>query len=80
MEMLMFFCLPLKIEQGRDKEFIPIVNLVLIAVNLLIFCFPKTIVGFGFLYSTVTYAFIHATLWHLLGNMWIFSKNTFNAG
>ena len=67
----MFFCLPVKVEQGRDNEIIPIVNLVLIAVNLLVFCFPKATIGSGFVYSTVTYAFVHASLWHLLGNMWV---------
>lgn len=67
----MFFCLPVKVEQTHDNEIIPIVNLVLIAVNLLVFWFPKATIGSSFVYSTVTYAFVHASLWHLLGNMWV---------
>ena len=67
----MFFCLPVRVGQTCDKEIIPIVNLVLIAVNLMFFWFPKTTVGSGFVYSTVTYAFVHASIWHLLGNMWV---------
>ena len=68
----MFFCLPIKVGQTGDKEIIPIVNLILIGVNLLVFLFPKTItVSNYFIYSTVAYAFVHASLWHLLGNMWV---------
>ena len=67
----MFFCLPVKVGRTRDKEIIPIVNLVLIAANLLIYCFPKATIGSGLVYSTVTYAFVHAGFWHLLGNMWV---------
>jgi len=68
----MFFCLPIKVGQTRDKEIIPIVNLILIGANLLVFLFPKTItISNYFLYITVTYAFVHAGFWHLLGNMWV---------
>lgn len=67
----MFFCLPIKVGQTRDKEIIPIVNLILIGINLLVFWFSKAIIGSSFVYSTVIYAFVHASLWHLLGNMWV---------
>ncbi len=68
----MFFCLPIKVGQTRDKEIIPIVNLILIGINLLFFLFPKTNTASNyFIYSTVAYAFVHTSLWHLLGNMWI---------
>ena len=69
----MFFFLPVKIGQDRDKEIIPIVNLVLIGVNLFIFRLSR---GTGIrtgniFFSLFTYAFVHASFWHLFGNMWI---------
>ena len=69
----MFFCLPVKVGQTHDNETIPIVNLVLIGVNLLIFGFSwSTGIRTGnIIFNTLTYAFVHASFWHLLGNMWV---------
>ncbi|MHC4259079.1 MAG: rhomboid family intramembrane serine protease [Planctomycetota bacterium] len=69
----MFLCLPVKIGQGRDKEIVPIVNLVLIGVNLLNFglCRGTGIRAGNIVFNVLTYAFVHASFWHLLGNMWV---------
>ena len=69
----MFLCLPIKVGQTRDKEIIPIVNLVLIGINLLVFWLssvPGIRTG-NIVFSVLTYAFVHASFWHLFGNMWV---------
>jgi len=69
----MFFCLPIKVSQTGGKETIPIVNLVLIVVNLLVFGFSRSsgIRAGNIVFSVLTYAFVHSSFWHLLGNMWV---------
>jgi membrane associated rhomboid family serine protease len=68
----MFFCLPVKAGQRRDDEVIPVVNLVLIAVNILAFFLPWVTAGSGYLiFNTVAYSFLHAGFWHLTFNMWV---------
>jgi membrane associated rhomboid family serine protease len=67
----MFFPIPVKLKDGRDFETIPVVNGLLVAINVLIFWLgwqPYVGPGTGFL-SIGTYAFGHANLWHLAGNM-----------
>jgi membrane associated rhomboid family serine protease len=68
----MFFCLPVKVGQRRDNESIPIINAVLIAVNILVFLFPEAVTGSSHLiFSTVAYCFVHTGFWHLFCNMWV---------
>lgn len=68
----MFFCLPVKAGQRRDDEVIPIVNFVLIAVNILAFFFSWVMAGSNYLiFNTVAYSFVHAGFWHLFFNMWV---------
>jgi membrane associated rhomboid family serine protease len=68
----MFIPLPLKLRDGREFETIPVVNGLLIALNVLIFWIGwQPVVGPGTgLFSIGTYAFGHAHVWHLIGNMW----------
>ncbi len=69
----MFFCLPVSIDDPRQRQTVPIANSVLIAVNVLVFWFSQALSvgpGTGFL-SIFTYAFAHAGIMHLLGNMWV---------
>ncbi len=69
----MFFCLPARVKQTGNNETIPLVNVVLIAINILAFVFYTRIgrtPGFG-VSSAVSYAFVHCGLWHLLVNMWV---------
>jgi len=69
----MFFCLPVRVERDHDKETIPIVNLVLIGVNFLVFglWWGTGVRTDNIVFSVLTYSFVHASLWHLLANMWI---------
>lgn len=71
----MFFPVPVDVSNQRARQFPPLPNCTLIAVNVLIF-------GCGFSWSwgvgkgssplsIFTYSFVHADVWHLLGNMWI---------
>ena len=67
----MFLPLPIKLRDGREFHSIPVVNGVLVVVNVLIFCLgwrPAVGPGTGPL-SILTYAFGHADFWHLVGNM-----------
>ena len=69
----MFFCVPVKIEDDRAYHQVPVANSVLIAINALMFWMSGVMVvgpGTGPL-SIVTFGFAHASLWHLLGNMWV---------
>jgi membrane associated rhomboid family serine protease len=69
--MLMFFPLPVSLRDGRDFEPIPVVNGLLVVINVLIFWIgwhPMVGPGTGIL-SILTYAFGHASVYHLVGNM-----------
>src|ERR1700761_4267066 len=67
----MFFVLPLRIRDGRHFDAIPFVNGMLVAMNVVIFCLGwHPMVGPGTSPpSIVTYAFGHANVSHLAGNM-----------
>ncbi|MHC4644812.1 MAG: rhomboid family intramembrane serine protease [Planctomycetota bacterium] len=69
----MFFCLPVKVGRGRDNETIPIVNLVLIGANLLMFALSRgmELRSYNIVFCVLSYAFVHASFWHLLANMWV---------
>lgn len=67
----MFFPVPIKLRDGREFDTIPVVNGLLIVLNVLVFCLgwqPYVGPGTGF-FSIGTYAFGHAGIWHLAGNM-----------
>lgn len=67
----MFIPVPVRLLDGREFHAIPIVNSLLVAVNVLVFCLgwhPMVGPGTG-LFTVVTYAFGHAGIWHLAGNM-----------
>jgi membrane associated rhomboid family serine protease len=67
----MFLPLPIRFHDGRDFHAVPAVNAVIVAINVLAFCVgwhPVVGPGTGLL-SIVTYAFGHANLLHLVGNM-----------
>ena len=69
----MFFCLPVKVGQDRHNKTIPIVNLVIIGVNLFMFGLTRgagTRAG-NIVFGVLGYAFVHASFLHLLGNMWV---------
>lgn len=67
----MFFPVPVKFRDGREFDAIPVVNGVLVALNVIVFSLgwhPCVGPGTG-LFSILTYSFGHADLWHLAGNM-----------
>jgi membrane associated rhomboid family serine protease len=67
----MFIPVPVKLHDGREFHAIPVVNGLLVVVNVLIFCLgwqPSVGPGMG-PFSILTYAFGHADVWHLAGNM-----------
>lgn len=67
----MFIPLPIRFRDGREFDTIPVANSLLITINVLAFCCgwsPYVGPGTG-LFSVLTYAFGHAGLWHLAGNM-----------
>jgi membrane associated rhomboid family serine protease len=68
----MFFILPWKLNQPGLPQRIPWTNLLLIAINVLLFLGGWAwVVGPGSrLSSIVLYAFSHGSLWHLVLNMW----------
>lgn len=71
----MFFALPVEIRGSSHREEIPFANALIIALNVLAFvcgCRYSWRVGpdTGLL-SILTYAFAHASFWHLAVNMWI---------
>ena len=67
----MFIPLPIRFKDGREFHAIPVVNGLLVAANVVIFCLGwHPVVGPGTgLFSVLTYAFGHASVWHLAGNM-----------
>lgn len=68
----MFLCLPVKINQTREKEIIPLVNLIFIGINFLVYFFPKMTVSSNYIFfNTIKYSFVHVNFWHLFSNMWV---------
>ncbi|MDB5335152.1 MAG: rane associated serine protease, rhomboid family [Planctomycetaceae bacterium] len=67
----MFVPIPVKLRDGREFEAVPVVNGLLVACNVLVFWLGwQPVVGPGTgLLSIVTYAFGHANVYHLIGNM-----------
>jgi membrane associated rhomboid family serine protease len=67
----MFLPLPVRFHDGRDFHAVPAANAVIVAINVLAFCLDwHPVVGPGTgLLSIVTYAFGHASVFHLVGNM-----------
>src|SRR4051812_12228144 len=70
----MFLPIPIRFHDGRDFHAIPVVNGLLVVLNVLIFFLgygPELGVGRGSgVLSIVTHAFGHVGAWHLIGNMW----------
>jgi membrane associated rhomboid family serine protease len=69
----MFVLIPLDYKHARGKERVPVANILLIAVNVLVFSFGwfwAVGPGTSFL-SVLMYGFSHAHFWHLLLNMWL---------
>ncbi|HLJ12503.1 MAG TPA: rhomboid family intramembrane serine protease [Planctomycetaceae bacterium] len=67
----MFIPIPINFRDGRQLNGIPVVNALFVVVNVLAFCLhwhPTVGPGTG-LFSILTYAFGHADIWHLAGNM-----------
>jgi membrane associated rhomboid family serine protease len=67
----MFFPIPIHFRDGRGYDSIPVANGLLIVANVMAFCLgwhPYVGPGTGIL-SILTYAFGHASVWHLAGNM-----------
>lgn len=67
----MFLPVPIKLRDGREFHAIPVVNGLFVVINVLVFCagwHPAVGPGTG-PFSILTYAFGHAGLWHLAGNM-----------
>ena len=67
----MFVPIPVKLQDGREFETIPVVNGLLVVANVLAFWIgwhPVVGPGTGLL-SILTYAFGHANVFHLIGNM-----------
>ncbi len=70
----MFFCLPIRIEQNRSSHTIPLVNPLLIGINLLVFGFFGASARQPYdtiMFDIIGYCFVHVSLWHLLANMWV---------
>jgi len=71
----MFIPVPAYVKDNAPREAIPVANGMLIVANVLAFWMgwsPWWAVGPGSsLLSVVTYAFAHASPWHLIGNMWV---------
>jgi membrane associated rhomboid family serine protease len=71
----MFIPIPIRFQDGREFHAIPVVNGLLVVLNVLIFFLgygPTDLAvgrGSGFL-TILTHAFGHAGAWHLVGNMW----------
>jgi len=72
-----FFILPIRITSVGRPTTLPIANIVIVALNVVLYvlaaCFGWSLwVGRGSpLFSTISYAFAHGSLWHLAGNMWV---------
>ena len=69
----MFLAIPTEIEDGRSPADVPAANGIIIFVNVVLFFLGiSTPVGPGTgLYSIVGYGLSHASLDHLLFNMWV---------
>jgi membrane associated rhomboid family serine protease len=69
----MFIAVPTEIEDGSSGNVIPTANGVIVALNVVLYFFGiQTVVGPGTgLYSIVGYGFSHASMTHLLFNMWV---------
>ena len=75
----MFFCLPIKVGQTRDKEIIPIVNIALIVINILPLILQKRLFGLNcetspllpYILVCFLYGFTYPSLLHFLLNIWI---------
>ena len=77
----MFFCLPVRVGENRNKEVIPIVNIALIVFNILSVVLPmvnyKTTPLFPYTSVFVLYGFRYCSLWRILFNMcilWVFGN------
>jgi len=72
----MFFILPWKLKQPTPQTGAPVANLTLVAINVIVYLFGWCefwAVGPGTRWlSVLTYAFCHASVWHLVVNMWAF--------
>jgi len=68
----MFVLIPLELKQAKKDPAAPVVNLLLIALNVLLFaCGVYWPVGPGMgVLSILMYGFCHCGFWHLLVNMW----------
>ncbi len=71
----MFFAVPTRFHESDPSEVHPLANEGIIAINVLAFAFGWSThwvvgPGTGWL-SPGTYAFAHASVWHLVGNMWV---------
>jgi membrane associated rhomboid family serine protease len=71
----MFIAVPIQLKKTRQPDTVPVVNGLLVAVNVLAYWLGWSAyghVGQGTgLFSIVTYAFAHVGPWHLIGNMWV---------
>ena len=71
----MFFALPYRVRGAFPSDAIPLANALIVVLNVLAFSLGFSggwYVGPGTgTLSVVTYAFAHASPWHLAGNMWI---------
>lgn len=71
----MFFVVPTQFHDSHPRNSVPLANGLIVAANVLAFALGFSTYWFvgpgtGPL-SIITYAFAHASLWHLLGNMWV---------
>lgn len=63
----MFFLLPTKFGKEGSRTTVSLANVLIITVTILAYVFPHRF----YFFPTLTYAFVHANLWHLAGNMWV---------
>lgn len=68
----MFCPLPVNLRDGRTYDAIPLVNPLLVVINVLVFWLNwRPVVGPGTgVLSILTYSFGHANVFHLAANMW----------
>lgn len=71
----MLLAVPTRVEQARSVVDRPWANGLMVSLNVLIFVLWQTPAWFlipsGPLWNVFTYAFSHATPWHLIGNMYV---------
>jgi membrane associated rhomboid family serine protease len=71
----MFLAVPLRLKQIRGSETVPLVNSILIALNVLVYVLSLSeawqVGRDAGPFSIITYAFAHMNAYHLLGNMWV---------